>query len=127
MRRALLAAALACCVSPAVPAHAADDYVDCAHAITQFDMNICADKDYYKSDGKLNAVYKTLRAALDDGGRLKLRDAQRAWIQFRDQECRLESAQNEGGTIYPMVYAGCVTALTDARTRQLEQLLKEVR
>ncbi len=127
MRISLFAATLGGALWLSAPASAADDYVDCANAMTQLDMNICANKDYLAADRKLNAAYRRLRGTLDSGGAIKLRDAQRAWIVFRDKECRFESAQNEGGSIYPMVYAGCATGATDARTRALERLLKEMR
>jgi uncharacterized protein YecT (DUF1311 family) len=56
----------------------------------------------------------------DEGYRAKLRTAQRNWIQYRDNECTFETADNEGGSIHPMVYAGCLTRLTKERTRALE-------
>ncbi len=100
------------------------DGIDCNHAITQIDMDMCAHKDYQAADKKLNDVYRAVMAALDDAGyQAKLKTAQRAWIQFRDTECTFEVAQNEGGTIYPMVYTGCVTKLTEARTKELQAYL----
>ncbi|MGA7674103.1 MAG: lysozyme inhibitor LprI family protein [Rhizomicrobium sp.] len=109
----------------AAPALAGDeDNTDCAKAITQNDMNICADKDYQAADKKLNDVYRQVMAALDDAGyQAKLKIAEKAWLQYRDTECTFEVAQNEGGTIYPLVYSGCVTRLTDARTKELRAYL----
>ncbi|HEY0105740.1 MAG TPA: lysozyme inhibitor LprI family protein, partial [Rhizomicrobium sp.] len=77
------------------------DGIDCNNAMTQSDMNICADKDYRKADAALNDVYRKTMAGLDAHGGELLRTAQRAWIKFRDSECVYDSAQNEGGSIYP--------------------------
>jgi uncharacterized protein YecT (DUF1311 family) len=101
-----------------VAASAAD--IDCNNAMDQNSMNMCADKDYRAADKKLNDVYGKLMAALDDATKAKLKTAQRAWIQHRDTECTFETAENEGGSIHPLVYAGCLTRLTDARTKKLQ-------
>ncbi|MGC9953534.1 MAG: lysozyme inhibitor LprI family protein [Rhizomicrobium sp.] len=101
----------------------ADD-VDCNNAMTQMDMNFCADKDYQAADNKLNDVYRKVMKALDDKAyQAKLKTAEKAWIQYRDAQCTFEDAQNEGGSIYPMEYSGCITRLTDARTKELQTYL----
>ena len=110
-------------VAASATAGEADD-VDCNKAVTQNDMNICADKDYQAADKKLNDVYRKVAAALGDKAtQAKLKTAEKAWIQYRDTECTFEVAENEGGTIYALVYAGCVTRLTDARTKELQAYL----
>ena len=120
MRRVLIGAA-ALALLALVPARADEaDGIDCAHAMAQQDMNICADKDYRKADAELNRVYKKTVAGLDGHSRDLLRASQREWIKFRDAECIYQSAQNEGGSIYPLVYAGCLTALTMERTKQIK-------
>jgi uncharacterized protein YecT (DUF1311 family) len=97
---------------------------DCSRAMNQNAMNRCAEADYQAADARLNAVYSRLMSALDDRGfRAKLISAQRAWIQFRDAECTSQTADNEGGSIHPLVFAGCRTRLTVARTRDLEAQL----
>jgi uncharacterized protein YecT (DUF1311 family) len=96
------------------------DGIDCKHAEAQQDMNICADKDYQKADGELNRAYKAAIAGLDGDGQKLLREAQRDWIKFRDAECTFEAAPNQGGSIYPMVYSGCLTDLTKTRTKQIK-------
>ena len=107
----------------AAPAVAADD-VDCAKAVTQMDMDFCAGKDYEAADKKLNAVYQKVMAALGDKGyQEKLKAAEKAWIAYRDGECTFEVAENEGGTIYPMVYSECATQKTIARTKELQAYL----
>ncbi|HXC54570.1 MAG TPA: lysozyme inhibitor LprI family protein [Rhizomicrobium sp.] len=104
------------------PAAAAEvDGVDCAHAEAQNDMNICADRDFKKADAVLNKTYKDTLKGMDAHTTDLLRKAQRAWVAFRDAECSYENAENEGGSIYPMVYSGCLTRLSKLRTQQLKQ------
>lgn len=118
MKRTFLLAAVAF----AAPALAGD--IDCRNAMSQSAMNICADQDFQAADARLNAVFGRLMAAFgDEAFRAKLKTAQRAWIQFRDNECTYETADNEGGSIHPMVYAGCLARLTKDRTRALEAQL----
>lgn len=117
MKRTLVFAALVF----AAPASA--DGPDCKNPMDQHTMNHCAGLAYEAADAKLNAAYAKLKAAQsEDGFKVKLRDAQRAWIQFRDKHCTYEAAENEGGSIYPLVYSGCLTRLTRDRTNVLEQL-----
>jgi uncharacterized protein YecT (DUF1311 family) len=105
-----------------VAATAAD--IDCNNAMDQNSMNMCADKDYQAADKKLNDIYRKVTTALDDAKlQAKLKTAQRAWIQYRDTECTFEVAENEGGSIYPLVYSGCLTRLTNARTKELQTYL----
>jgi len=117
MRSALILAALAF----AAPALAQN--INCNNAMSQSEMNICADQEFRAADAKLNAAYARLMAvAGDEGFKTKLRAAQRAWISFRDGECTYETADNEGGSIHPMVYAGCQARLTKERTKALNAL-----
>jgi uncharacterized protein YecT (DUF1311 family) len=46
----------------------------------------CLNLAYEKWDAELNRVYQELRGALNPEGRESLREAQRAWIAFRDAE-----------------------------------------
>lgn len=105
----------------AAPALAQD--IDCRNPMAQNTMNICADRDFQRADRMLNGVYANLLSVLGDRDfRDKLRAAQRNWLSYRDNECRFETAENEGGSIHPMVYAGCLTRLTKERIRALEAI-----
>jgi uncharacterized protein YecT (DUF1311 family) len=100
----------------------ADDTIDCKNALTQFDMNQCAEKDYQAADKKLNEVYKKV-VAVQEGDAAKLKAAQRAWIGFRDAQCTFETADSEGGSIQPLEYSMCLTKLTAARAKQFNDYL----
>jgi len=90
---------------------------------TQAEMNQEAAADFQKADATLNKIYKKVRAALDEAGQAKLKAAQRAWLAYRDAEAELEAAPNEGGSIYPMIIANVKARLTDARVKELEEVL----
>ncbi|WP_323939547.1 lysozyme inhibitor LprI family protein [Aeromonas caviae] len=95
---------------------------DCTAPVTQTDMNICAFQDYQRADAKLNAAYKKWIASLEKAQLERLRTAQRAWIAFRDAQCRYEAGVYEGGSMAPMVHSSCLTQLTEARTKDLNTL-----
>jgi uncharacterized protein YecT (DUF1311 family) len=93
---------------------------------TQMGMNICAAQDYAASDAKLNVAYGDIMKRLSDnaGARKLLQDSQRAWIAFRDAECKFASSGVEGGSVQPMIHSGCLQGLADARVKQLDSYLK---
>jgi uncharacterized protein YecT (DUF1311 family) len=108
---------------------------NCANPQAQQEMNYCAEQDFERADAELNAVYRTAIAAAqqadrdyahDAGGagdgtgeEATLREAQRAWVSFRDAQCRMESFEARGGSMQPMLDAGCRATLTRARTAEL--------
>jgi uncharacterized protein YecT (DUF1311 family) len=96
-------------------------------AQTQVEMNNCAHEAYVKSDAALNVTYKKLMALLAQDGpqyQVKLKTAQLQWIKYRDSNCESESALNEGGTMYPMVYDYCLASVTDERNKRLKETIK---
>ncbi len=82
------------------------------------------------ADARLNAVYQAWTEALthpapgdakEDAEILKrLVAAERAWIEFRDKDCDLQSTSMLGGTGEPNVFGGCRYAMTKARVKALE-------
>jgi uncharacterized protein YecT (DUF1311 family) len=123
---------LACLTLPA----AAQD-VDCSNAVTQMDLNQCAYAEWAAADATLNAAYagamdllKTWDADLPDdekGGAEALREAQRAWITFRDKACEAEGFAMKGGSAEPLLVYGCMRQLTEDRTAQLFAMLDAYR
>ena len=104
-------------------AHAA---VDCANAGDQATMNQCAGQEFKSTDKELNAMYQQIIGRLKDNPDRKklLVGAQRAWIGFRDTECKFSASGVEGGSVYPLIYSNCLTAVTKARIEALKQYLK---
>jgi uncharacterized protein YecT (DUF1311 family) len=111
------------------PPAATQDDVDsedpCPGSNTQFELNQCAARARDKADAELNKVYRELIKDTGTTERAKLRAAQLAWLKFRDAQCDYESVGNKGGSIYPMVSSFCQAKLTTARTKQLQEILRE--
>jgi uncharacterized protein YecT (DUF1311 family) len=103
-------------------AHAA---VDCSNASDQATMNQCAGQDYKAADQSLNAVYQQIASRLKTNpvGKKLLVSTQRAWIGFRDAECKFSASGVIGGSVYPLVYSNCMTSVTKARVETLKQYL----
>tara|TARA_R110002126_G_scaffold151287_3_gene298215 strand:+ start:55 stop:465 length:411 start_codon:yes stop_codon:yes gene_type:complete len=105
--------------------------VDCSQPdnLSQQGMNICAYEAYLSADEDLNAFYKIARADLKSidtylqkdqrGGADALRDAQRAWIVFRDNACKAEGFTVRGGSLEPLIVSSCKERLTRVRTEDL--------
>ena len=96
---------------------------DCANAADQATLNACADASLKKADAELNALYRQITGRLDPEGRAHLVAAQRAWIAFRDAECKFAASAVEGGSAYPMVHADCLASLTEARIADFKAYL----
>ena len=117
----------------ALPAAAQE--VSCIEAQTQVEMTRCAEMDWMAADDRLNAAYgdamramKALDAALpkaEQGAAAALKQAQRAWIPFRDAACTAEAYMMHGGSAEPMLIYGCRARLTDERTEGLMMLAED--
>lgn len=105
---------------------------DCADASDQSTMNQCALSGWEAADADLNQAYQmaidvmdTIDADLPEdlvGGAKTLRDAQRAWITFRDKACEAEGFLMRGGSAEPLIVYGCMQRLTEQRTNALAEL-----
>ena len=82
-----------------------------------------AHADASAADTKLNATYQALLSRLGPSDQARLREAQRAWIAFRDKECAFRSQDSDAGSAGATVVASCITELTQARTSQLKAQL----
>ena len=100
--------------------------VDCASATDQATMNQCAAQQGKAADKELNALYQQITARLKGNSDSKklLVGAQRAWIGFRDAECKFSASGVEGGSVYPLIYGDCITELTKARVETFKNYLK---
>ncbi|WP_064705992.1 lysozyme inhibitor LprI family protein [Rhizobium bangladeshense] len=106
--------------------------IDCQNPKTQSDMTSCEAARHETADKALNEQYKKTRAAMiaidkDLDGDMKgaekaLVKAQRAWIDYRDAQCDAFGFQARGGTMEPMLVAGCLAEETDKRTKELKEL-----
>jgi len=117
----------------------ADERPDCIDPQTQMEMTYCASVDYEDADADLNALWPDIVAAaksndeyVADMARERgvsttleaLRDAQRAWIKFRDAQCEYEAYEVFGGTAQSMVGSLCLARLTRERIQVLSYALE---
>lgn len=88
----------------------------------QLSMNTCAAQELQFHDQRLNALYQQQMQYLEDPlTRERLRNAQRAWIAFRDADCRYQVGEREdSGSIWPLLQNNCLTERTRKRVEELE-------
>ena len=98
---------------------------DCENPQTQREMNQCAAEDLDREDQQLNRLYNQYRATLQESERQALKQAQLAWITFRDLDCTLVASAYEGGSMQPMIHATCLAARTRERVGQLKQMIED--
>ncbi len=93
----------------------------CADINTQSGMTKCAATQLGQADAAMTATYNNLRRklGLKSSEAARLRDAQRAWISYRDAWCRFQTMSVEQGSMYPQVLASCTEALTKEQTKRL--------
>lgn len=102
-------------------AHAEDgnDY-QCNYGGNQQEMNACAVRDFKVADAELNIVYKKLLANLSVKQKAKLKAEQRGWLANRDPDCRTQSAESLGGSVWPLDFYSCLERMTRARVSDLK-------
>lgn len=98
----------------------------CVNALTQFAMNQCAGKAYRAADATMNQVYRKLVSMLDEEEeKAQLKEAQTAWLKYRDTNCEYVADQYKGGSIRPLIEASCLEDMTKRRTTELKTQIKD--
>ena len=105
-----------------ISAHAAA--ANCTDPKSQLEMTVCAGQEYASQDKKLNAAYSQYRGRLSELQKNQLKDAQVAWIRYRDLSCDFESSAVEGGSAYRMVRYGCLAEKTAVRLQEITKLME---
>jgi uncharacterized protein YecT (DUF1311 family) len=102
------------------------EYDQClAGASSNAAMHLCIDAERAHWDARLNAAYQAILAAaeFDARGKAELREAQRAWVAFRDNGCDAEGDLfAAGGTAAPLIASDCALAQTARRAVDLERI-----
>jgi len=109
----------------------------CDKAMTQLELNMCFGREYKKTDVRLNQLYrKTLdlmQREMDSAredvykdteeivqtSTANLKAAERAWIQYRDLHCQAAQHEVWGGSMSPMVWAECMSQVTEHRISEM--------
>jgi uncharacterized protein YecT (DUF1311 family) len=82
-------------------------------------------EQFKKADKELNIVYQRITGKLNAVDRANLTTTQRAWLKYRDANCKAER-QVHGGSIAPTVEAFCLQHLTEDRTEELIRIYETV-
>lgn len=93
----------------------------CEERGSQAEASGCAHREYQAADAELNKAYSRLAGLLDAEEKARLKEAELAWIKYRDSNCTFESSQYAGGTMRPMIESFCLTRVTKARTAELKE------
>lgn len=88
-------------------------------AATQMEMNETAAEMYRLWDDTLNIVWKLLEADLSEEDMEALQKEEREWIVAKDAEVQAAGAENEGGSLQPLLEAMKAAELTKARVYEL--------
>ncbi len=105
---------------------------DCGAALSTHEMNQCAEKELDAADAALNDTYQKAVAGIPARAGEKpydakswqdaLRASQRAWVAFRDAECKGHAPMFwTGGTGTTGDVLGCMTGMTEERTKALRE------
>ncbi len=106
--------------------------MECSPALPLADRMHCENVRLDAADATLNAVYKDLLSLLDERGRARLVEAQRAWLAFRDRDFELRAAvrtsrnaeESQEGLLEQVQF---MRALTEERTVELAALAETSR
>ncbi len=96
--------------------------IDAPGGETTAGMKMCTGREVEAWDALLNAEYKQLLGNLEDKSAERVRKAQRAWIEMRDEDCGLSYETFEGGTIAGVIATSCMLDRTATRALQLHDL-----
>jgi uncharacterized protein YecT (DUF1311 family) len=91
------------------------------HAQTNTEMKEQAGRILDKSDKAMNEAYQQLLSVLNDEGKKRLRETQRAWIAYRDAQAGFDSHHMAGGTGEGLERLGSLNQLTEKRTKRLQE------
>jgi uncharacterized protein YecT (DUF1311 family) len=104
---------------------AIDVACDCSKSKNELELSFCLAAKRDANEKQLNDSYSVLMRRLSPAGKTRLRDAQRAWIKFRDAECLYAvggppSIQGRAQNSWNSAHAQCVAEVTAHRLDQLK-------
>lgn len=81
----------------------------------------CYGREWAVWDERLNRFYKDALKGAEPKMANALRATQRAWLQWREQKCKLPAIENEGGSIVGPLYNDCMMIATARQAIWLQQ------
>lgn len=123
MPQRVLLTCIAIWVLVAVNLAAAQPINDPCAGMTTAEMRECLNQRYKQADTALNQLYRQLMSQLSKTQQIKLREAQQAWVLFRDKSAAFVASAAEGGTLQPLLSLSVLTSMTEKRVAELKDLL----
>ena len=97
---------------------------DCDSLQGTAEMSECNGIEFKKADDELNAVYGKLLKILDSEGKSRLKESQRAWLNYRDSNANFRADINRGGNWEPIRGTEAKTEMTMQRAKELKNELE---
>ena len=116
------------CLLPLISFAATED--PCVTQRNTIEMDACAQKQFDQGDARLNQSYQSLlkkyaQKSTPEGPNEAITKylitAQRAWVTFRENDCKAVYSLNEGGTLRNIAYLGCMTQHAEQRTKDFKE------
>jgi uncharacterized protein YecT (DUF1311 family) len=91
---------------------------------TQSEMNEYAAQELRDSESQMNKVFDEIISKLEKNIELKelMEKAQKAWVEYRENQAKANSEPYKGGSIYPLVYNTNKTKITITRINELDKI-----
>lgn len=113
----------------------AQENIDCGYPLNNNERTYCADKALKEAEARMAAAYVKLHARvfeLDNalpehlkGSPKALEEAQAAWTDYADKDCKAYAFPFMGGTRGQDLYRNCKIVLTMKRTEDLTATLED--
>ncbi len=94
----------------------------CSNLPNQSALNTCSSNVLNSANQKINSVYANYMKELNPTEKLQLKEAQRAWIQYKEKDCQFQSSPVLKGSLYPFVHNGCLVEKTENRIKELQDM-----
>jgi uncharacterized protein YecT (DUF1311 family) len=89
---------------------------DCGDSTSQTDMNSCFAREAKQDLLLLDRLLRELSDTPDKD----LEAVQSQWVKYRDAHCHWQAGFFEGGSVQPMMYSTCISAVTWNRIEELK-------
>lgn len=95
-------------------------YALCEDIDNSQEKQSCAITAYQEADIELNKIYKSIRKELNYSQKQKLKQAQIAWLTFRDANCAHQAS--ESNEDYLIIKNLCLAKTTQLRNKELQNI-----
>ncbi|MDO6709009.1 lysozyme inhibitor LprI family protein [Photobacterium sp. 1_MG-2023] len=95
------------------------------------ETSIGLEKDYIKSDKRLNLIYNEAKSVMSKDNFSKLRNVQKSWVNYKEDACNYRRFFGEDVYEYELDYSAklsinlCKLIITESRIVELEYLLSK--